>query len=152
MYCLSLTKYYILFNTRRVYLLPISLIMTHTSSLPKPGKVLTPSRMSMSSFTQCALSRSLAGPFVCGSGPGADWLHSGPPGNDSCWGPSQCFGDGGGPPEVVGPRAVPYCPYGQSAPGEGCLALHVVLCTLCVGCPIKGMHSENLRPGICAGL
>ena len=48
-------------------------------------------------------------------GPGADWLHSGPLGNDSCWGPSQCFGEGNGPPEVVGPRAVPYCPYGQSA-------------------------------------
>ena len=25
----------------------------------------------------------------------------------------------GGPPRVVGPRALPYCPYGQSAPVPG---------------------------------
>ena len=55
MYSLSLTKYCILFNTRRVYLLQISLIIIHTSSFPNPGKVVTLSRMSMSSFTQCAL-------------------------------------------------------------------------------------------------
>ena len=30
------------------------------------------------------------------TGPRADWLHSGPPGNGSCWGPSYCFGEGGG--------------------------------------------------------
>ena len=42
---------------------------------------------------------------------------SGPPGNDSCWGPSHIVLGRGWTPEVVGPRAVPYCPYGQSAPG-----------------------------------
>ena len=52
--------------------------------------------------------------------PGADWLHSGPPGNDSCWGPSQCFGEGVGPLKWWGPGQ---CPIAHIRPVRPCLRL-----------------------------
>ena len=56
MYSLSLTKYCIIFNTRRVYLLHISSIIIHASSLPKPGKVVTLRARDRSNvFIMCAL-------------------------------------------------------------------------------------------------
>ena len=70
-YSLSLTKYCILFNTRRVYLLQISLIIIHTSSFPNPCRQSRDTVTNVNEFfyTVCLkLSRSLAGPFGCGSG------------------------------------------------------------------------------------
>ena len=62
----------------------------------------------------------ISGYFTAYKGTGADWLHSGPPGNDSCWGPSQpCLGRVG-PLKWWAPGQCPsYCPYGQSAPTKG---------------------------------